>query len=647
MNFYDKTAYNTRYRMVFADIENQQWTVDIEQPYYTGEITMLKAAANPLEWDGQGDDSQTDCLLGSTGYIRLLCMEGQEGVFSIGGIRPSEINDRRVTVKRGNTTMWIGFLSIEEYEQPIESTPYEVELPIKSVVACLEDFTLPPYEDFEEPCDTFSLLQYVVKLTGANVVDIVTNIAEYEDFYGKKIQSTTTTNRHWTEAQVVITYWYGRGEHGYTPKSLKDVIESILYPYGHLREYGNSWGIFMPASAESSYNNKLYMMSTDPNVSSGNRLSDTGRTIGNYNMKSLIPTSTGNRTSVIEAPSNVTYKRDIKSESGIFELKSSMIKSSYSPTIETCITKDYNARKRYISKIHQSSIETYFIREADFQGDCSFCRVVDVTKKDGVNEYTYDDVNQLALYFHGVSKIEMKMMDEVRSRAGYNLIKLSISEHKLSSSSPDATTSPISQVKVKDKGKYLTQSGTWTSVENWIETKNLHKNGSEYYILFNEPRDSGDNSPHKLKLFFRNETGSETIWIEPNLEYVEDSVFTESHVLRNLRKGTQYNEITVLPPFGGEIIKVDFKTMCGQTFDGIDGAANIPFCGFCDKVGLIDVQPRKQVVFDKVKYSAADPLHLVRNYVLIKDGSMTYIPQAVGCNARECEMKLKLIQTTI
>lgn len=653
MTYYNKSDYQTRYRVTFKDLTESTWTVDIEDPGYTGSIMELTAAANPLEWDGQGSESQTDCILGSTGLLRLVCLQGQEPMFVVGGIRPSSFNERRVTIKRGSQVMWLGFLAKEEYNQEIMPAPYEVELPIKSVVACLEDFTLPPYGDFDEPSDNFSLLQYIVELTGADVTDIVTNVADYESFNGTRF-TTGSGWQHWTEGEVVITHWYDRTSDGYEPKSLKEVLETILYPYGHLREYGNSWGIFMAAKYYSSYNNYIYRMSTDKDVSTSNRLVNTYNSIPTRTLGNLIPLSTGNRTSVVDAPSLIKYERDIKPDKEILTLSEEYIKGNYEPSTLSFF-KTFGNTKRYVLPIGVSLVNTFFANEIEISSNAFFCRAIDFTKltSDG-NDYSHTDVVPLGFFLNGSdAKLEMKLMDEVRSRAGYNRIRLSITEYHLNTQNPitDPTKSNL-KIKIKDQGMYLHQDGSWTQYETWLHTNNgkldLRVEGSERVVYFNEPRNSADKSPHKLKVTIKyDDDGTELIYGELKLQYVEDTTLSDESIKKAARQKTQYNVKKVSTGSCGENLDVEMKTMCGQIYDSIEGAANIPFCGFKDKTGLIDTSQRKVVEFDAVRYNASDPLFLVRNYALITEDSTTYVPASVGCKARDCTMKLKLIQTNV
>lgn len=647
MNYYNKYSYNPRYRVQFKDDTDVMWTVDIEQPNFTGPVMPLAPASDPLVWDGQGDESQTNCILGSTGYLRLICNERQENIFNPGNLRPTEINNRRVTVKRGNATMWIGFLTKEEYEQELKSVPYEVELPIKSVVACLEDFTLPPYEDFEEPSDTFSLLQYVVGLTGADIGNILTNVAEYEDYNGNK------SGIHWTQAQVAITHWYEKDGVVLTPMSLKDVIETILYPYGHLREYGNIWGIFMATKTAG----EIYEMSPDPVVSLGNRLLPTRVSIPSANLTSLMSMSTRNRSSIVDAPNKVKYERGVNSDNEIFSLDAKIIKASFTPSMSSVQQAifDNGKYKHYLHAIEPSDINMYFAREVEYDGQFKFCRVVDADIDVNKNLQSFKDNSGLAFYFGAPgARIEYKMMNEVRSRSGYNKIKITLTEHHLDQKDPISSQNALRlSIKIKDQGKYLHGTGKWNDYEWWLDLRTdyniIKRDGSNITIEFNEPRELDDNTPHKLKVYLKYDSGSYTniVWCDMKMEYVKDTTYNDNKLINAFLEQTQYNTRTIINDSLGEDINIEFKTMCGQIYDVIDGAADIPFCGFKDKVGMIDLLPRKIIQLDAVRYSEASPLFLVRNYVLIQDNGTTFIPASVGCNAKECTMKLKLIQTNV
>lgn len=645
MNYYNKSQYQTRYRVTFKDVLNETWTVDIDDPHHTGGVTELTPAGNPLEWEGRGSESQTECLLGSTGYLRIVCMPGQESEYAAGNVRPSEINDRRVTVKRGTQTMWLGFLSCEQYDQPMEPAPYEVELPIKSVVESLADFTLPPYEEFEEPSDTFGLLQYIVKLTGCNIVDIVTNCAEYEDFNGERSISDTGA-RHWTQAQIMITHWYELSGEGFTPNTIKDVLETILYPYGHLREYGNSWGIFMAAKNESSYNDFIYTMYTDPDVQSGNRFSNTGERISNVLINDLLFMSDDNRTSIIAAPNSVKYVRSINSEDEILRLSVDQIKHTYSPNLTFTGTKDYNLKKRYFSTVYSYNVNKYNMLDIVATGNADFCRIIDVTKKSkDLDEYTYSEVCALGIILPNPSQLQFNTIG-LRSRSGYNKIKLSVKEYKYSSSDPEPTSSPITNVRIKDGNKYLNKNAEWVDAETWIKLDDFSGDSNGWYIIFNENRGSNDTTTHKINITFKN-AGATYCYLDPEIKYIEDTLFTDAHTLAYLLSNTKYNEITETIGASGDDIDVSMKTMCGQIYQAISGAADIPFCGFKDKVGLIDTQQRTMMDISAVRHPSNQPLWFLRNYILVIDGEKTMIPAAVGCNARDCTVSLKLIQSNI
>ena len=219
MTYHKPQLYFEHYFVRFDDVEGNAWRISIQKPQENNNPVELTGAEFPVEWMGKGDESQDEVVLGSTGTIRLVCMNAsQKALFTQGALLPTAINDCRVQVKKQEQNDWIvfwqGFIVPQTFSQDWDRTPYEIELPIASVVASLEYFPMPMptdncYDNFQEQTNIAGLLRCIFAWSGCQVMNLLTNKPIYEDFNGQtQPVPGQQYNAHWTQGIVSASYFY-------------------------------------------------------------------------------------------------------------------------------------------------------------------------------------------------------------------------------------------------------------------------------------------------------------------------------------------------------------------------------------------------------------------------------------------------------
>lgn len=679
MIYYDKNDYSERYYIDFLDIDGNEWHVSIQDP--TGSFTPIEltGASNPVEWMGVGDEEQTRVVLGSTGTLRLVCTEETQNEFALGAIFPNVINDRRVVVSRNFPeggqdrwfTMWQGFIKPEQYTQNWDRTPHEIELPIISLIAATEFFLMPDYDQVQDKETIADLIWYIFDLLGCNVNKLITNKPVYEDFNGLTQEDDYGRPYHWTQGVASPLYFYELEGDGAKPKTLKDVLETICYPYGKVNDCMDYVTVLMVAGKWISGEVRLYELDMDRTSINYHRFVAINGNQGptQIDISSLQIASTDNSTTLIAIPASVNFSNTVNVDGDVMEISEKYIKSSLPFSVDILddtskVTKvDLNATDKYtyhftgeyVERILYTPVYEYGMQEG--ANDPLFCRVVVVSTSDGGYTYSYNLETPLAFYIpKGYYFYAFDVPTKIKSFAGRNKVKVSFdvySAQTLGKSSTGEVFNNFFLVMIidVDENKYLDlsdrqwkplpanyQDWSWKSVTNLTDCK----------VTFNEPRNSSDKSLHTLRFAFTAKTGSGygsqyDFYIKPKIEYVRDDAYTKPMVVGTfidtlINAG---NKSTL--GSSGEVINVDFKTMCGRTSTVVNGNGFIPNNSFCDSQNYIDIGNRRKIELAAVKLTAdfiAKPFH-------VNDGQTVYFPVAIGINAIDNTLRVTLVSTNI
>lgn len=678
MTYFDKDDYSERYYVRFVDLDGNEWRISIMDPTDVFTPVELTGAANPIEWFGVGDESQTKVVCGSTGTLRLVCRTAEQAsnIFVVGGLFPEVINDRRVDVTRkrmdGSTAVWDliwqGFIKPEQYTQDWDSAPLELELPLVSPIAATEFFTMPEYNYVSEMTYIADLLNYVIGLLGCNINAIMTNKPIYEDFNGNTRVDSGGRPMHWTQGQCSSMYFYDFESDGIKPKTIKEVLETICYPYGKVNDCRDFVTIMMNAGKWIDGDNHIYTLVTDRISINYRRFVSDSQRQTQINLSDLQIASTENSVTLVAKPSSYEFSNKINVESDVYEMDESYIKSSL--PCDADIVQDSSK----VIHIHGNGFDKFtyhfsgdYVDQALYQpvyqyglvqgtNDPQFCRVVHVETEDEGITFKYSLQMPLAFYIPAGGTIGFDVPVKIKSTAGMNKVKVSFDVYSTNyeGRSPSGeimqeTLAP--RIIDATAGKYLDLSTRqWNDVSgnytSWVFQSMSYL--SDCKVTFNEPRSSSDNSLHTLRFVLAERsliagTPIQKMYVKITIEYVRDDTYTYQGVADTFTSTLQNTGERASLGSSGEAISVDFKTMCGRTSVVINGNSYAPANGFCDSQKYIDKGNRQKIELEAVKFN----MDFVVRPFLVNDGNTVYVPVAFGMSPRDNIARITLVSTNL
>lgn len=564
MTYWQDIDYKERFVVPFDDVEGNQWKISIQSPNYSGIVVRLTGADTPIQWEGVGSDKQEDVMCGSTGTLTVVCLEGQEGIFTTGNLLPVNINDRRVQVFRFNSTasvwtlVWQGFIKPDIFSQDWDSTPYKIEIPIVSIVSALEFFELPPESDtdtyslFSQQTSIAGLIRAIFIASGCDIRAILTNKPIYEDFNGEQ-HIVDNNPAHWTQGTAYSEYFYKFESGRRVAKSFKDVMETICYPYGKIHDYAYLIAIVMPWKNDAADHAELYGLNVWQNYET-RTISETVRfTSYSYlpqRMLSEIQTEdTDNTLSIIPGPCRVKFSREPETEKTIFEFSDKFIKPNLpiGDTLEGLTISEFDIRnndkfteiegKRYLYAINRSFVnyEAFcadLISECPAElGDYCFCRVVEVTPSGDEEERdsrrnTTAVTTPFALCFNAnvvggknlPTIIGFTVKSGIKTTENANVVKLSFKPYRMELKNPtvgkvrdgvvakfsvqDVTTERWLEVYESEvDGSLKTRWSGTSGTQHTISFDYCFEDSNEWLLYFNEDRSPGDRRIHYFRIY--------------------------------------------------------------------------------------------------------------------------------------------------
>ena len=719
MTYFADYEYNERYFVRFQDIEGNDWRISIQDPQWDNEEpeAELAGAEFPIEWEGDGDESQEKVMCGTTGRIRLICLDTQSELFKVGKILPTAINNRRVQVLRYTQEYggwlwklyWQGFIKPDVYTQEWDSAPYTIELPIVSLVASLEYFPMPlPLEGtvMEEQTNVIGLIRAICIMTGCDIKRIFTNMPVYEDFNGEKhlIPKPGTDpeekyEANWSQGVANASYFYDFEDGFMQPKTFRDVMENICYPYGKVYDTYKGISILMRWKNDAIEGAKLYDIPIwydyDNRIpSSVVRFRDYSD-INIVNLTDVLTAGTDNTFSQISAPRSATFKKSKEDNNTIFEMSDKYISPALpigdtlvgKPTVEDSVD-EINGVRRYLYAIPNNYINKDFAENWNFENvlhpslkDYAFCRVVDVTGNNESN--TAAVLMPLGFSFNingdgnddDSALVEFTLVRGVRSVEGMNAVRLAIKPYVIFIAGPAAeyhyaTPIPVHVhyirlfIGIQDMatGRYYdSDSKSWGNVSTLSQVSSLPQESGDWILSFNEDRQSGDNTLHRLRLSFYAEIDYDEddrphtygmMFCSFKMEYSKPQVATNQGIAAVFAESILANGNTIVyNSSGGENIEIEYKTLCGSKNGVINGSVLMPWNSFCNSPRYIDSGIRKRIDIDAATFTRYRPgidyFDFVDDYVVVKDGQDVFLPVAVGMNPRMNTIKLRLVSTNV
>ena len=126
-----------RWQIQFKSILGTSYVLSIYDASYSasGTITQLIGGESPFVTSEDEDQDIYKPIRNQSGYIRFIA----ENTSVVGQMMPSNPIERPVVLKDGNGNIcWAGFLSNEQYSQNWEPCPYEVEIPVVSIMTAMK-----------------------------------------------------------------------------------------------------------------------------------------------------------------------------------------------------------------------------------------------------------------------------------------------------------------------------------------------------------------------------------------------------------------------------------------------------------------------------------------------------------------------------
>ena len=143
-----------RWKIQFKSLLGTDYVAEIYDNDFSGTVTELTGGAQPFVTRELDDEDIYTPIRTQSGYLRFIVQNAS----IVAQIQPIKSTDRPVLLKTGNTVVWMGFLRPEQYSQPWEATPYEIELPLMSVMEAMQGVEFTQSEGY---VSFFSMVQTI------------------------------------------------------------------------------------------------------------------------------------------------------------------------------------------------------------------------------------------------------------------------------------------------------------------------------------------------------------------------------------------------------------------------------------------------------------------------------------------------------
>lgn len=216
-----------RWKIRFMSFIGTSYEADIYDNDFAGTPTELIAGAQPFVTRELEDEDVYTPIRTQSGYLRFIV----ENASIISQIQPIRATDRPVVLKTGNTVVWVGFLRPEQYSQPWEATPYEIELPLMSVMEAMQGVEFTQSEGY---VSFFSMVQTISSYLPTDIDIIAPDETPVKDVY--------VQNNNFREFLTIAERAERDTQNIYECVSIYEVIEAFCKYFGFsLHEYNGSF----------------------------------------------------------------------------------------------------------------------------------------------------------------------------------------------------------------------------------------------------------------------------------------------------------------------------------------------------------------------------------------------------------------------
>lgn len=217
-----------RWQIKFQSFLGTDYTLSIYDTAWSGGVTQLTGGEVPFETTEDDDEDLYMPIRTQSGTIRFIA----ENDSILGQVLPQQPTDRPVVLTDGSGTVcWVGFVSGEQYSQPWAPCPYEVEVPVLSVMLAMQGVEFTQQEGY------VSLLELMNTISAYMPVS-----TEYTVDSSIQILNVYVQNNCFRDFLTVAEREERSTSNMYECQTLYDCVEQFCLYFGvSLREYGGKF----------------------------------------------------------------------------------------------------------------------------------------------------------------------------------------------------------------------------------------------------------------------------------------------------------------------------------------------------------------------------------------------------------------------
>lgn len=228
-------AYAVKYRLDFADIEENPRRIEIFQDGYIGSVISAVGTGNPVTITHQQNDDVYEPIIGSNAQINLLATD----TVNYSDLLTADEKEFKVVVYYEDSgyyvPIWSGFIIPDAYQQAIKSTPYEISITATDGLGSLDGYkhtlTYNSYVDLD------TVIEHCIDKIGLGLT--------YYKVPSLRV-STESTDSALIQTDIHTSNFY---DDKFEPLDCKTILYSILKQF-NLRIFQRG-GIFVPPSTVS------------------------------------------------------------------------------------------------------------------------------------------------------------------------------------------------------------------------------------------------------------------------------------------------------------------------------------------------------------------------------------------------------------
>lgn len=222
------------YIIRFKDDNDGDWAVEVQSTSEPTAATVeIEGGDTPLTWMSDGNGSQSESLIGATGTLALHITADTLPHLAIGKLLPDGALSRRVVVSRNGTRVWQGFVQPQSFNQAWEAPPFDVGLALMDTVAALKYVYIDANESAKNILDMLYSAYQKVGGEKTRRDFMRTNVKAYNgrsDIY--------VGHPDWGTGTLYPEFWNSDPD---KKVSYEEVLDILLSPHARLMQTGETW----------------------------------------------------------------------------------------------------------------------------------------------------------------------------------------------------------------------------------------------------------------------------------------------------------------------------------------------------------------------------------------------------------------------